>query len=191
MAIAIEDTLTWYVVHTHPYQEERTNSNLQAFGLETVAPKLLVNKCNEFNGRLSRIVKPLFPTYIFTRFVYNEVYHRIKFTRGVHSLVSIDNKPVPVDDEIVNVLRSRIGKDGFVKTMPDLKAGDEVVIREGRFQNLSGVFERELPDAERVRILLKTIGFQAHVVVNRSLVSKVSRPERAMSHSVGSIGGTR
>jgi transcriptional antiterminator RfaH len=180
MATAIEDTLNWYVVHTHPHQEERTTSNLQSFGLETLMPKLQVNKYNEFTGRLSRIAKPLFPTYIFSRFRFNEWYHRIKFTRGVQSLVCFDNKPVPVDEEIVNLVRSRIGKDGFVKTGQDLKAGDEVVIREGRFQNLYGVFERELPDTTRVRILLRAIGFQGHVVVNRNLVSKVSREERAL-----------
>jgi transcriptional antiterminator RfaH len=173
MSAAIENALSWYVIHTHPKQEERTNSNLQAFGLETLSPKLRVNKYNQFTGQLIRVVKPLFPNYIFTRFKFNEWYHRVRFTRGVHSLVCFDNKPVPVDDEIVNLVRSRIESDGFIKTTPELKAGDQVVINEGRFQNLFGVFERELPDADRVRILLSTIGFQVHVVVNRSLVSKV------------------
>ena len=179
-----EDTLNWYVVHTHPYQEERTSGNLQSLGLEVLSPKLYINKYNEFTGKPSRIVKPLFPTYIFTRFRYNESYHRIKFTRGVHSLVSFDNQPVPLDEEVVDLVRSRIGKDGFVKTTQDLKAGDEVVITEGRFQKLRGVFERELPDTVRVRILLKAIGFQGHVVVNRNLVSKVAPEDRALlSHA--------
>lgn len=174
------DTLNWYVVHTHPYEEDRTSGNLQSLGLEVLNPKLYVNKYNEFTGRPSRIVKPLFPTYIFVRFRYNESCHRIKFTRGVHSLVSFNNHPVPLDEEVVDLVRSRIGKDGFVKTVQDLKAGDEVVIREGRFQKLRGVFERELPDMVRIRILLKTIGFQGHVVVNRNLVSKVGREDHAL-----------
>ncbi|HEY6802292.1 MAG TPA: transcription termination/antitermination NusG family protein [Pyrinomonadaceae bacterium] len=179
-----EDTLNWYVVHTHPFQEERTSENLRSLGLETLSPKLHVNKYNEFTGKPSRIVKSLFPTYIFARFRFNEWYHRIKFTRGVHSLICFNNHATWLDEEIVNLIRSRIGEDGFVKTTPELKAGDEVVITAGRFQKLRGVFERELPDTERVRILLKAIGFQGHVVVNRSLVSKVSREDRALlSHS--------
>jgi transcriptional antiterminator RfaH len=178
MAIGIEDTLSWYVVHTHPKQEERANGNLQSWALETLSPKLRVNKYNEFTGQLTRLVKPLFPGYIFARFKFNDVYHRIRFARGVHSLVCFCNKPVPVDDEVVNLIRSRMGNDGFVKTTDDLKAGDEVIINEGRFQNLCGVFERELPDTERVRILLSTIGFQAHVVVNKNLVSKFSPAQR-------------
>lgn len=33
MSIPIEDTLNWYVVHTHNKQEERAGSNLQAWGI--------------------------------------------------------------------------------------------------------------------------------------------------------------
>jgi transcriptional antiterminator RfaH len=174
MSQAIDDTLSWYVVHTHPKQEERTNSNLQSFGVETLTPNLRVNKYNEFSGHLTRLVKPLFPGYIFARFQFSRLYHRIRYTGGVHSLICFNDKPISVDDEIIELLRSRIGTDGFVTTNRDLKVGDRVVIREGRFRDLYGVFEQELPDADRVRILLSTIGFQAHVVVNRAVVDKVS-----------------
>ena len=183
MSTPIEDTLNWYVVHTHRKQEERASSNLQAGGLETLNPKLLVNKCNQFTGQLSRVVKPLFPGYTFARFRFNDVYHRIRFTRGVHSLVCFNNPPAPVDEEIIELIRSRIGTDGFVKTLAELKAGDEVVINDGRFQKLHGVFEREMQDADadRVTILLSSVSFQAHVVVDRALVSRISQQNRSSS----------
>jgi transcriptional antiterminator RfaH len=178
------DTLNWYVVHTHPKQEERTTSNLRTWGIETLTPKLRVNRYNEFNGHLTRVAKPLFPSYIFSRFKYNDSYHRVKFTRGVHSLVGFNHGPTPLDEEIVELIRSRIGKDGFVQTLEEeLQAGDEVVINEGRFQNFCGVFEREMPDADRVRILLNTVNFQAHVVVDRAVVNKVSQEQRGESNS--------
>ena len=183
MTTPIEDTLTWYVVRTHNKQEERANSNLQAWGVETLNPKLRVNKCNQFTGQLSRVVKPLFPGYIFARFRFSDLYHRIRFTRGVHSLVCFNNGPTPVDEEIISLIRARIGTDGFVKTGADLKAGDEVVINEGRFQKLHGVFEREMQDADadRVQILLSSVNFQAHVVVDRISVSVISQQKRTPS----------
>jgi transcriptional antiterminator RfaH len=183
MSSANSDSLSWYVVHTHPKQEDRTNTNLRTWGIETLTPKLRVNKFNEFTGRLTHIVKPLFPGYIFSRFSYNEQYHRVRYTRGVHSLVSFNNKPAPVDDEIVELVRSQIGRDGFVKTLDELKPGDEVVINNGRFQNFCGVFEREMPDSDRVRILLNTVSFQAHVVVDKALLTKVSTEKRAPAHT--------
>ena len=180
MSSEIGDSLCWYVVHTHLKQEERTSNNLQTLQqLETLAPKLRVNKYNQFTGQLAQVVKPLFPNYIFARFKFNEVYHRIRFTRGVHSLVMFNNTPAPVDDEIIELIRSRMGSDGVVRTTEEFKPGDAVVIKEGRFKNLCGVFERGMPDADRVQILLNTVSFQAHVVVDRALVAKVSPDERS------------
>ena len=98
--------------------------------------------------------------------------------RGVHSLVCFNDSATPVDEEIINLIRSRIASDGFVKLGEDLKAGDRVVINDGRFQNLGGVFEREMQDTERVQILLNAVHFQGHIVVDKALVTKVSPPER-------------
>ena len=183
MSTSIEDILSWYVVRTHAKQEERASSNLQSWGLETLNPKLLVNKCNEFTGQLSRVVKPLFPGYIFARFRFNDLYHKIRFTRGVHSLVCFNNRPTPVDEEIINIIRSRIGTNGFVKAPAELRVGDDVVINDGRFRKLHGVFEREMQDADadRVTILLSSVSFQAHVVVDRALVSRVTQPTGSAS----------
>lgn len=185
MSNPIEDAQSWYVVHTHPKQEERTSSNLQAWGLETLSPKLVVNKCNPFTAKLTRLVKPLFPGYIFARFSFEHLYHKIRFTRGVHSLVCFNNRPAQVDEEIIDLIRSRIGTDGLVKTLAELKAGDEVVINDGRFQQLQGVFEREMQeaDADRVTILLSSVSFQAHVIVDRTLVSRVSHEKPSLSLS--------
>jgi len=144
-------------------------------GIETLDPHLRVDKINEFNGKLTHIVRPLFPGYIFSRFIYNELFHKVRYTRGVHSLVSFNNKPAPVDDEIIELVRAQIGKDGFVKTLDDLKAGDEVRINNGRFNGIRGAFERGVPDSDRVRILLNTVNFQAHIVVDRALVTKVTK----------------
>ncbi|HSE18783.1 MAG TPA: transcription termination/antitermination NusG family protein [Pyrinomonadaceae bacterium] len=174
MSRASGDSLCWYVVHTRPKQEDRTSTNLITWEIETLNPKLRVNRFNEFTGRLTHIVKPLFPGYIFSRFIYNKVFYRVRYTRGVHSLVSFDNQPIPVADEIIEVVRSQMGGDGFVKTVDELKPGDQVIINNGRFQNFYGVFERGMPDSDRVRILLNTVSFQAHVVVDRAVVKKVS-----------------
>jgi hypothetical protein len=84
----------------------------------------------------------------------------------VHSVITFTGTPTPVDDEIVHLIRSRIGDDGFVKTLEDLKVG--------RFKDFCGVFDREMQDTDRIRILLNTVNFQAHVVVDRALVQKYS-----------------
>lgn len=176
------DTLNWYVVHTQPQQEERASVNLRTWGIETLAPKVRVNKYNEFTNKLTRMPKHMFPSYIFGRFRFNAEYHRVRFTRGVHSVVTFTGTPASVEDEIIDLIRSRIGPDGFVKTLDELEeltAGDQVIIKDGRFKGFCGVFDREIQDSERVRILLDTVSFQAHVVVDRELVHKLSMAKAA------------
>lgn len=177
------DPLSWYVVHTRPKQEDRASDNLITWGVETLTPKLHVKKYNQFTGRSTQVIKPLFPGYVFARFKFNELYHRIRFTRGVHSLVCFNNKPIAVDDEIIDLVRSKLGDDGFVNEFEQLRGGDEVVINEGRFQNFCGVFERDMPDADRVRVLMNTVSFQAHIVVDRALVNKVFPEKRSPAQS--------
>ncbi len=175
--MANEDTLNWYVVHTQPQQEERASFNLRTWGIETLTPKVRVNKYNQFTNKLTRVPKHMFPSYIFGRFRFNAEYHRVRFTRGVHSVVTFTGTPALVEDEIIELIRSRIGPDGFVNTLEELEnleAGDQVIIKDGRFKGFCGVFDRDIQDSERVRILLDTVSFQAHVVVDRELVHKFS-----------------
>lgn len=179
MLSTTEDTLRWYVVHTHPKQEDRTTTNLQVLGIETLSPKLQSKRYNQFTGQLIRAVRPLFPSYIFARLKFNDSYHRVRFTKGAHSLVSFNNEPTPIDDEVVDLIRARIGSDGLVSMREELKLGDEVLINEGRFQNFCGIFEREMEDADRVCILLNTVSFQPHVVVDRVLVNKIPQEKRS------------
>ena len=180
--MANEDTLNWYVVHTQSQQEERASINLRNWGIETLTPKVRVNKYNQFTNKLTRVPKHMFPSYIFGRFRFNAEYHRVRFTRGVHSVVTFTGAPAVVEDEIIDLIRSRIGPDGFVKTLEELEkleAGDQVIIKDGRFKDFCGVFDREIQDSERVRILLDTVSFQAHVVVDRELVQKFSTARAA------------
>ena len=70
----------WYVVHTNPKQEERANSNLVAWGVETLYAKLKARRHNEFTGVPIYITQPLFPRYLFAKFK-REQLSKILFTR--------------------------------------------------------------------------------------------------------------
>jgi transcriptional antiterminator RfaH len=163
----------WYVIHTHAKQEDRAMMNLSNLKIEIFAPRFRERRYNEFNGKPTHLVKYLFPRYIFARFKLDDDYHKIRFTRGVYGLVTFSDGPAVVEDEIIEIIQSRVGLEGFVGMNEDLKPGDQVVILEGRFKNLTGVFESVADSTERIRILLQTINYQAHAVVDRDLVRKI------------------
>lgn len=167
------DVPCWYAIHTKPKQENRASENLRAWGLETFAPRLRRARSRRFAAGAVYTVEPLFRSYIFARFGVRKMLHPIRLTRGVHSVVSCGGEPTRIDDEIIRLIRSR-AEDGFVRMGEDLKSGDNVVIRDGPLQGLSGIFEWNLKDSDRVMILLTAISFQGHMVVERERLKKVS-----------------
>jgi transcription elongation factor/antiterminator RfaH len=172
------DAQRWYVIYTHPKEEERASMNLTAWNVETFYPKILQRRYNKYTQVPTNLVKPLFPRYIFARFQAEHLLHKIYYTRGVHSIVGFSNGPAPVDDEIIHLIQSRVGKDGYVKFGDELELGDRVIVGEGPFKDLSGVLEQKLKDTERVKILLKAVSYQCYVVTEKESVHKlVDKPE--------------
>ncbi|MET0626407.1 MAG: transcription termination/antitermination NusG family protein [Pyrinomonadaceae bacterium] len=164
----------WYAIYSHPKQEDRAEFNLRAWGLETFNPKLKEVKHNQFTGAPIAIVKSLFPRYLFAKFSAAERLHKVCFTRGVNSVVHFGSGPVPVKDEIIDIIKSRVGEDGFVSIDQDFKTGEKVVIKDGPFRDFVGVFDRKIKHTDRVRILLEAVCYESHLIIEREYVSKVA-----------------
>lgn len=176
-----DDALSsWYVIHTHPRQEDRADRNLRSLGVMTFAPKLKERRYGQYRWAQTYNIKPLFPRYIFARFQLSHFLNKVRFTRGVYDVVSFGGCPTPVDDEIFNIMQSRVGEDGLIRIRCEFEPGDKVIIEDGPLKNFRGVFEREMKDIDRLRILLTTINYQAHVVVEREQVRKLSAAESAV-----------
>ncbi len=167
-----EATPLWYAINTHSKQEGRAESNLLAWNVKTFFPKYKSRRRQEFRAEPTYTAKPLFPGYIFARFDAVTMLHNIRYTRGVRSVVSIGDRPAPVADDVISLIMSRHGEDGFIRLGYDINPGDEVVVRDGTFSGFEGVFERRMKDSERVLILLKTVTFQFRVVLSDMSIVK-------------------
>jgi transcriptional antiterminator RfaH len=169
------DSPRWYAVHTHPKQENRAESNLRAWNVEIFLPRIRDARFNEFTGKPTYIVKPLFPGYLFARFAINNLLHKIRYTRGVHSVVCVGDAPASIGDNVIEIIAAQTDGEGFVKIGDELKPGTKVRIQAGPFKGLIGIFERETKDADRIKILLDSVCYQAHVEIERRLVKLVSK----------------
>jgi transcriptional antiterminator RfaH len=162
----------WFLIHTNPKQEGRTIANLSAWNVETFSPQIREWRYNRSTGERQSEVKLLFSRYVFARFDLEGLFHKVKFTRGVHELVSFGDGPVRVDESIIELIRSRMDEGGLVKTGTDFKAGDVVVVRDGVLKDFTGVFESEMKDSDRVVVLLNTVSYQARLQIDRRLLQK-------------------
>jgi transcription elongation factor/antiterminator RfaH len=164
----------WYVVHTNSKQEDRAAKNLRAWQVETFSPRMKERSYNQFTNEPILVTRPLFPRYIFARFAFEELLHKVSYTRGVHSVVNFNGAPAPVDDEIIAFMQAQVDTDGYVKIGGELKAGDMVRIDRGPFRDLIGIFDREMKEADRVMILLTSFTYQTRMVIDRGLLKKVA-----------------
>jgi transcriptional antiterminator RfaH len=164
----------WYAVHTHPKQERRAENNLKAWDVETFLPKMKDGRINEITGAQSKVIKPLFPGYLFARFVFEQLFSKVRFTRGVHSVVSLGEQPAPVDDRVIEIITSQVDREGFVDIGEALKPGTQVLVQAGPFRGLTGIFEQQASAARRIKILLDSVYYQAHLEIDKLLVRPVT-----------------
>ena len=164
----------WYALHTHLHQEHRAEANLRAWNIECFYPKTKEQRRNEFSGAITYVTKPFFPRYFFARFDADQFLHKVWFTRGVHSVVSFGGIPSPLDDEVIEFLKLRADKHSFIKPGGEFKSGDRVIMKSRMLDNIVGIFEHEMNDSERVKILLQTINYQGHIVVERASIRKLA-----------------
>lgn len=172
--LTLGEQLCWYAIQTKPRQENRAESNLRAWHVETYMPKIASRSRRLSGGQRSRIVKPLFSRYIFARFRAQELLHKVHFTRGVQGVVSFGEWPTPVDDEIITLLKNQCDTDGYVNVGQKLKAGDRVKITSGPLRDFVGIFEGDVRERDRVAILLTAVSFHSRAVVDRDMVEKLT-----------------
>lgn len=157
----------WYAIHTKPYQEEQAASNIGRLGLDVFLPK--TKKEKPAFSRRGLTFKPLFPGYIFARFCLSPYLHSIRYARGVNRIVCADGLPIPVDDEVISIIRSRMDEDGFVNlAWCEVKKSQDVLINDGPLQGLVGIFDPDLSDRDRAAILFTTVEYQLRVLVEKS-----------------------
>jgi transcription antitermination factor NusG len=95
----------------------------------------------------------------------------VKYTRGIKTIVNFGGRIVPVRDELIDFIRSRLEEGVATIQQRKFHEGERVFIKDGPFKNLSGVFEKELDGKERVAILLDGINYCARMEIDRDLIA--------------------
>lgn len=150
--------LSWYVIQTKPLAEASVAAHLGNASFETFLPKIRTM----IRGRKSSRVKPLFPSYLFAHIDLTDanLYRMIKYTRGVRKILGDGALPVPIPDEMIEIIRCRMDGDGVIEQRLTMQKGDEVRIRTGPFRDLVGILEKPVTATGRVRVLLHIMKHQ-------------------------------
>ncbi|PMR73450.1 transcription/translation regulatory transformer protein RfaH [Billgrantia endophytica] len=158
-----DDLARWYVIQCKGGESFRATEHLGNQGYELFLPVLEVQKKRQ--GRLVWVNEPLFPHYLFIRL--DRVasnWRPIRSTRGVLRIVTFGDKPLPVDDALVDLLREQgTDREGATANVY-FRAGETVEITEGPFKDLQAVFASHRGE-ERAIVLLNLLNRQQRLEI--------------------------
>jgi transcription elongation factor/antiterminator RfaH len=173
---------SWYTLYTKPNAERKVAGTLDERGIETFVPEIYDPK-KSTNG--SPI--PFFPCYLFIYADLNQLASsQWQWTPGLRNIVAFDGAPIPVCDQVIDLIRQSLTEYNRNATRPQPKfaPGDVVRIKSGPFADLVALFERQTTSAERVTVLLNFLGHLNRVRLDVNDLEKapdgiaVIQPER-------------
>ena len=159
----------WYLVKTKPRNEKKVFTRLDEAGFESIFPTIRKKSRKKEHPD----IRPLFPTYLFVRFALEQL-RTIRYTRGVAKVISFGAEPQEVGEDIIAAVRERMGEEGIVTLVrpPDnWKPGDKIRIGEGPFEGLEAIFLEELPDRDRVVLLLDAVS-SFRVTLDKEMIER-------------------
>lgn len=151
----------WYALYTKPRAEKTVAASLNKRGVETYLPETTTTAASQTPKRV-----PFFPCYLFIR-VDLEVDNPglWQWTPGVQYIVSYGDWPVPLPNEVINLIKLRLEilEDQKSKPTYKLEPGDIDRINKGPFQNMVTVMNSPTTPVARVSALLSSLSNSARL----------------------------
>ncbi len=162
---------SWYVLHTKSRFENVVNEGLAKKSIDVFLPKIKVR--SKRRDRKAMIQVPLFPGYMFVKTDLNP-YEHIEIVKTVGAVRIIGNKdgPLAVPQESIESLQIMLASNNDVTTGKDLRKGDRVMVVDGPFAGVTGIFIR-YKGKERVVVYIEALGQFASVEVREDDVEIV------------------
>ena len=157
----------WYVVHTYSGFENKVKLSLQerieAAGMQAYFSDILIPEediVELVSGEKKTSKRKFFPGYILVRMEMDDnTWHLVRNTPKVTGFIGSKDKPSPILDKDVEVLKTKI-EEGTLKPKPKFKfeVGDHVRITDGPFINFDGVIDEVKSEKGKLRIIVSIFG---------------------------------
>ena len=166
-------SIHWFALTVKPQHERAVADQLQSKTLEAYVP--LYSARRRWSDRVKTVEVPLFPRYVFSRFVFEERSHVLK-TPGVTSIVGFSGIACPVTDAEIDVVKTMVGSGNPLKVWPAIRVGQRVRIREGAMSGLEGILVQE-KTACRIVINLELLNRGVAVEIDWDMIEAVTGPK--------------
>jgi transcriptional antiterminator RfaH len=146
----------WFCLRARPRREHLAAQHLvERTGVEVFAPRLAIRRARR-NGEAMVTVEPLFPGYLFARFVYGDDLRFVCSTQDVSGIVHFGDHTPPVPDDLIDFLREQVTTTHIAA--PILVAGDWVEVLTGCLAGSEGRVVSFDNAKSRAWVLLSLLG---------------------------------
>lgn len=158
----------WNVLYTKPHCEHTVCLWLSQRGMRVYIPEMRAT-----SGPRRGTLVPFFPCYVFAQLDLAKCdMTTISWTPGLRRVVAFDGIPTTVGDDFVLFLQERLEEINQRGWSP-FKPGDRVLVTEGPFKDMVGIFSRSCSAARRVQVLLDVLGRQTRCEISVDWLKKI------------------
>jgi transcription antitermination factor NusG len=159
--------LNWFVVRTMPQHEKKLAQHFERKRIEFYLP--LVRKKRRWSDRIKLIDFPVFPGYVFARFVWSERATEALSLPGALDVVRVDNAPAIMPAEEIENLKLFIREAQELESNPDASfpPGQTVRVTYGPLKGVQGVVEYSKNKA-RLYVRLPLLGRMVSTEIDAS-----------------------
>jgi len=165
-----EENIFWWVVKTKPQQEFKAEKNLSEQGFITFCP--LFNKELKQGNQFTVKPQPLFKGYLFilaNDFAKKNIY-LIRSTRGINSLLKINETPLFLPSEIIHHLQlNQTQNQSLISS--HFTTGSSVKIISGIYKGIEAIYQMD-NGADRAIVLLSLIQKQTKLSIRKQDLAK-------------------
>lgn len=162
----LDTSSCWFIISTKPKQEFVAERSLKSLGANVYLP--LYQKKIKKNKEKKEVISPLFSGYLFAQFSIIELYHKVRYTRGVKSVLGNSEGLWTINGDKIEDIKLREDNQGIVTLRPRderFESGDRIMIDEGDFDGWEGIFFEDIPGTERAVIMLTNVSYTSKLIV--------------------------
>lgn len=170
----------WYVIHTYSGYEERTKSNLEmrieSMDMKDKIFQVVVPKEDEIEikgGERKTVSRKTLPGYVLVQMELDEQsWYVVRNTPGVTGFVASGARPVPLDEEEVSHILSRM-ETATPKIKLGFAQGDNIRIIDGPFAEFIGTVDEINLEKGKVRLMVSFFGRETPIDLDLSQVEAI------------------
>jgi len=126
----------WFALRVHTRKEAFVATQLQGQGVECFLP--MYKSVRKWSDRMKEVQQPLFPSYLFSRFNYQNR-RPVIMTPGVLQVLGNGSTALPIPDGEISAIQAAVASGLSHQPWPYVEVGERVRVLYGSLTGLEGI----------------------------------------------------